>query len=81
MKVLVKKGFVFTCERHRDFDKIKRRYPEWDEWIYIYVGHNTYTKYGCKMIMNTASYKDDDYWGETKNVDFRRFYKEILPTW
>lgn len=81
MKVLVKKGFVFTTDRHRNFDTIKGRYPDWNSWVFIYVGHTPCVKNGCKMIMNTSEYREGEYYGILTDMNFRRFYKEILPTW
>jgi hypothetical protein len=69
------KGFCFTQGRARsDFGGMYN----FADWLYITVGHDE----ECKMVMNTAGYKDAFNSGrDSEVVSWPKFKEEILPTY
>ncbi len=85
LETLLKIGFVFTTDRHKTIDDIKRHFFDYSRWRYIYIGHNLMNPFdddfgpACKMIMNTSC--SSGCWRTEKKVTLPEFLNDIFPTW
>ena len=74
MEVLLKRGFVFTTDRHKKIKDIRENWPfNSCEWKYIYAGHEEH----CKRVLNASKVSGN--WnfdiGEMTEVSLNDFLK------
>jgi hypothetical protein len=77
-KFLLSKGFVFTTDRIKTFEKAEYEYNTLG-WKIIYLGHND-----CRMVMNTSSICESKMCNINEPfilTSFSKFKKDILPTY
>lgn len=78
MGILLSKGLVFTNERIRTIENMKREYSgSWPLWHYIQIGHHS----SCIRIMNTSPNPKTSYgYIPFFSLSFDSFVSDILPT-